>query len=49
MTAALVAGASDTVASEIGKAWGTRTWALVPPRLVRASHSPAVDLNVVLP
>ena len=28
MTAALVAGASDTIASEIGKAWGTRTWAL---------------------
>ena len=28
MTAALVAGASDTIASEIGKAWGTRTWAI---------------------
>ena len=37
MTAALVAGASDTVASEIGKAWGTRTWALCRP----ASCGPA--------
>ena len=45
MTAALVAGASDTVASEIGKAWGTRTWALVPPRLVRAGTSGAMSLE----
>jgi uncharacterized protein (TIGR00297 family) len=35
MAAALVAGASDTIASEIGKAWGTRPWALAPPRSVR--------------
>jgi uncharacterized protein (TIGR00297 family) len=34
MTAALVAGSSDTVASEIGKAWGRRTYLL--PRLTRA-------------
>jgi uncharacterized protein (TIGR00297 family) len=33
-TAALVAGASDTAASEIGKAWGRRTFALVPPHAV---------------
>ena len=45
MTAALVAGASDTVASEIGKAWGTRTWALVPPRLVPAGTSGAMSLE----
>ena len=45
MTAALVAGASDTIASEIGKAWGTRTWALVPPRLVRAGTSGAMSLE----
>jgi uncharacterized protein (TIGR00297 family) len=30
--AALTAGSSDTVASEIGKAWGRRTWLLIPPR-----------------
>jgi uncharacterized protein (TIGR00297 family) len=35
MAAALVAGASDTIASEIGKAWGTRTWSILPPRSVR--------------
>ena len=45
MTAALVAGASDTIASEIGKAWGTRTWALLPPRLVRAGTSGAMSLE----
>ena len=30
VAAALTAGASDTIASEIGKAWGKRTWLLVP-------------------
>jgi uncharacterized protein (TIGR00297 family) len=45
MSAALVAGASDTIASEIGKAWGTRTWALMPPRLVRAGTSGAMSLE----
>jgi uncharacterized protein (TIGR00297 family) len=45
MTAALVAGASDTIASEIGKAWGTRTWSLVPPRLVPAGTPGAMSLE----
>jgi len=45
MTAALVAGASDTIASEIGKAWGTRTWGLLPPRLVRAGTPGAMSLE----
>ena len=45
MTAALVAGASDTIASEIGKAWGTRTWALLPPRPVRAGTPGAMSLE----
>ena len=45
MTAALVAGASDTIASEIGKAWGTRTWGLLPPRLVRAGTPGAMSLQ----
>ena len=45
MTAALVAGASDTIASEIGKAWGTRTWALWPPRAVRAGTVGAMSLE----
>ena len=45
MTAALVAGASDTIASEIGKAWGRRTWALLPPRPVRAGTSGAMSLE----
>ena len=45
MTAALVAGASDTMASEIGKAWGTRTWSLLPPQLVRAGTPGAMSLE----
>jgi uncharacterized protein (TIGR00297 family) len=45
MTAALIAGASDTIASEIGKAWGSRTWSLVPPGLVRAGTSGAMSLE----
>jgi uncharacterized protein (TIGR00297 family) len=45
MTAALVAGASDTVASEIGKAWGKRTWAILPPRLVRPGTAGAMSLE----
>ena len=32
--AALVAGSSDTVASEIGKGWGRRTWLIAPVRRV---------------
>jgi uncharacterized protein (TIGR00297 family) len=34
-TAALAAGGSDTVASEIGKAWGTRTYLVTTMRAVR--------------
>jgi uncharacterized protein (TIGR00297 family) len=45
MTAALVAGASDTIASEIGKAWGTRTWSVLPPQLVRAGTPGAMSLE----
>lgn len=45
MAAALVAGASDTVASEIGKAWGTRTWAILPPRLVRPGTPGAMSIE----
>jgi uncharacterized protein (TIGR00297 family) len=45
MTAALVAGASDTIASEIGKAWGTRTWSLLPLQLVRAGTPGAMSLE----
>ena len=45
MTAALVAGASDTIASEIGKAWGTRTWSLLPPGLVRAGTPGAMSVE----
>ena len=43
--AALAAGGSDTVASEIGKAWGTRTFYLVPPRLVPPGTSGAMSLE----
>ena len=45
MAAALVAGASDTVASEIGKAWGTRTWAILPPRPVRPGTPGAMSIE----
>jgi uncharacterized protein (TIGR00297 family) len=45
MAAALVAGASDTIASEIGKAWGTRTWALAPPRSVRPGTPGAMSIE----
>ena len=48
MAAALVAGASDTVASEIGKAWGTRTWRLVPPESVRAGTPGAMSVEGTL-
>jgi uncharacterized protein (TIGR00297 family) len=40
-----VAGASDTVASEIGKAWGTRTWAILPPRPVRPGTPGAMSIE----
>lgn len=43
--AALTAGASDTIASEIGKAWGRRTWSILPPRPVPPGTSGAVSLE----
>jgi uncharacterized protein (TIGR00297 family) len=43
--AALTAGASDTVASEIGKAWGRRTWLVSPLRRVPPGTSGAVSLE----
>lgn len=45
MTAALVAGASDTVASEIGKAWGARTYLFPMMTRVRPGTSGAVSLE----
>ena len=43
--AALTAGASDTIASEIGKAWARRTWAILPPRPVPRGTSGAISLE----
>ena len=43
--AALVAGASDTVASEIGKAWGKRTFLLTTARRVPPGTSGAMSLE----
>jgi uncharacterized protein (TIGR00297 family) len=45
MVTALVAGASDTVASEIGKAWGTRTYLFPTFTRVRPGTSGAVSLE----
>jgi len=44
-TAALVAGASDTVASEIGKAWGRRTFLLTARRAVPPGTSGAMSVE----
>lgn len=43
--AALTAGASDTVASEIGKAWGRRTWLILDLRRVPPGTSGAMSLE----
>ena len=43
--AALIAGASDTIASEIGKAWGRRTWLIAPVRRVSAGTSGALSFE----
>jgi uncharacterized protein (TIGR00297 family) len=48
MVAALVTSASDSVASEIGKAWGRTTWALAGLRRVRPGTSGAVSLEGTL-
>jgi uncharacterized protein (TIGR00297 family) len=45
MVTALAAGASDTVASEIGKAWGTRTYLFPAFKSVRPGASGAVSLE----
>jgi uncharacterized protein (TIGR00297 family) len=45
MVAALVAGGSDTVASEIGKAWGRRTYLFPAFTRVRPGTSGAVSLE----
>jgi uncharacterized protein (TIGR00297 family) len=47
-TAALVAGASDTVASEIGKAWGRRTLLLTTLRPVPPGTDGAMSLEGTL-
>lgn len=43
--ASLTAGASDTIASEIGKAWGRSTWLIAPLRRVPPGTSGAVSLE----
>lgn len=43
--AALTAGSSDTVASEIGKAWGRRTFSLVTFSTVRPGTSGAMSME----
>jgi len=45
MVTALAAGASDTVASEIGKAWGTKTYLFPTFKSVRPGTSGAVSLE----
>jgi uncharacterized protein (TIGR00297 family) len=42
---ALAAGGSDTIASEIGKAWGRRTWSIVSLRQVPAGTSGAMSIE----
>lgn len=43
--AALVAGSSDTIASEIGKGWGRRTWLIAPVRRVPPGTSGALSIE----
>jgi uncharacterized protein (TIGR00297 family) len=45
MVTALAAGAGDTVASEIGKAWGTRTYLFPTFKSVRPGTSGAISLE----
>jgi uncharacterized protein (TIGR00297 family) len=42
---ALAAGGSDTIASEIGKAWGSRTWSIVSLKRVPPGTSGAMSLE----
>jgi uncharacterized protein (TIGR00297 family) len=46
--AALVAGGSDTIASEIGKAWGRRTWSVTSLKRVPPGTSGAMSLEGTL-
>jgi uncharacterized protein (TIGR00297 family) len=46
--AALVAGGSDTIASEIGKAWGRRTWSITSLKHVPPGTSGAMSLEGTL-
>jgi uncharacterized protein (TIGR00297 family) len=48
MVAALVTSASDSVASEVGKAWGKSTWLLAGLRKVRPGTSGAVSVEGTL-
>ena len=48
MVAGLVTSASDSVASEVGKAWGTTTWLVVGLRRVRPGTSGAVSVEGTL-
>lgn len=48
LTAALVAGASDTVASEIGKAWGRRTFLLTTLQPAEPGTSGAMSMEGTL-
>ena len=43
--AALVAGGSDTIASEIGKAWGRQTWSITSLARVQPGTSGAMSLE----
>lgn len=43
--AALAAGGSDTIASEVGKAWGRRTWSITSLARVPAGTSGAMSLE----
>jgi uncharacterized protein (TIGR00297 family) len=45
VAAALAAGGSDTIASEIGKAWGRRTWSATSLRRVPPGTSGAMSLE----
>jgi uncharacterized protein (TIGR00297 family) len=45
MVGALATAASDTVASEIGKAWGKRTWLVTTWRRVPAGTSGAISFE----
>ncbi|HYN08438.1 MAG TPA: DUF92 domain-containing protein [Vicinamibacterales bacterium] len=48
LVAALVTSASDSVASEVGKAWGKTTWLVVGFRRVRPGTSGAVSVEGTL-